>query len=211
VTHGRLGPVVEVGRPPVPSVPFVGPDAHCAGDDVLAVWIESEAGSGGRGAEHRIAVKTGDAWVISEPVRGRLDCLPGRAVVTRVEGDDTGTTITRTDCSASGCSTAEVFVADVTARASVAPIGDRVVVIWIDDLVRARIAEIGDLASAPTLPLFDGYDDHRSYEYQGQAVIRRLALHVRGHSAIVELHGDDTMGIHLSADGTAQPIRVVYP
>jgi hypothetical protein len=210
IAADELGPVVEVAHPPVPSVPFTGPDAHCEYDDVLASWIESEPASTPRGSEYRIVARIDGNWVLSDPVRGRLDCLPDAAVVTHVRHDDSGTAITQTKCTRTGCRTTEVSLPDVTQRADVAPIADSVVVAWVEDLVRVRIAPLTELPHAPSVPLFDGYVDHRHYVYQGQSVVHRLSLHVRGHSAIVELHTDDTVAIHLSSDGTARPVQVVY-
>jgi hypothetical protein len=210
VVKGGFGPVVEVGRPPVASVPFTGPDGYCAHDGVLGAWIESEPDATRRGAEYRIVARVEDSWVFSDPVRGRLDCLADAVVVTRTRHDDSGSTITRTECASTGCRTTEIGLPEVTERSEAAPIGDFTVLVWVDDLVRARIAPFSELPHASTIALFDGYRDHRYYEFHGQSIVRRLALHVRGDSAIVELHADDTVGVHLDADGSVQPVRVVY-
>jgi hypothetical protein len=205
-----LGPIVTVGRMPSPSVPFEGPDAGCTYAEVLATWLESETATAGRGAEYRIASRIGSSWVISDPVRGRLDCVPNGAHVTHIGHDDSGSTLTHTACTTAGCRTTEVVLPDVTERAVAAPIGDRMLVVWVDDSVRARIAPLRNLPRARPLVLFDGTTNQRHHDWQGQVVVRRLAVHVRGHSAIVELQADDTVGLHLSAAGTVEPVAVTY-
>ena len=205
-----LGPIVEIGRPPVHSVPFIGPDASCAHGEVLASWIESDPTASPRGSEYRVVARVDGTWVFSGPLHGRLDCLPDAVVVTNLRGDSGGMTISRTDCTARGCSTNTVFLPDLTGQAAAAPLGDRMVLVWADDLVRARIAPVSELPNAPTLPLLDAVGDQRHYEYLGQSFVRHLKLHVRGDSAIVESTADDTVGIHLSADATIRPVLVSY-
>jgi hypothetical protein len=171
-SHGHLGGGGSV------KGPFVGRMHTCTTDNRTAVATfdgyasqQSAKATGGPGkTQFAIAFKTGDAWSKAQsatlPFERSLDsdlvCSKTGASVAWVRRNAEVVEVGRLDCSPDGCKPEVVSLPGLQSKwwGGVAPLGDKVLLLWRSTLgeTRFRVAPLAALAQSPDQLLFESAD-----------------------------------------------------
>jgi hypothetical protein len=127
-----------------------------------------------------------------------LVCSDAGSSLAWVREADAGIEVGRTDCTSAGCKADQVRVPGVVAKWwwAVAPIGDKVAVLWRDALgaTRLRVAALPALASTPDTLAFDAPD-------QGGPEVGEATVLETGDALLLLFKGEKPVAMRVGGDG----------
>jgi hypothetical protein len=198
ITGGARAPITQVG-----AGTRIG-DASCYSPDAVAVQL-------GAPDHHRLAVLIADKWQMMNAGRPlRLSCNGPTVTGVALDPTERGLVVHRVDCTASGCIENQEIVTGVGEKPQAIAVGEKVAIVWVDDLVRAKLAPLHELSAAPAIVLYDGYAHLSDRHLSRQELVHGMQVFSRGRSAIVVIEGQQTRAVHLRGARTVEPVSVVY-